>query len=411
MARGVLPILLAVIVAGCGIAEKIQDLTTRVEDLTTQTVNVLDDAIAALETQSAAWQSILQEAQARLTADAQSTIRNELANLVSRSVAQAGIEFRCNADFIGARVRQHLIRIKAGLLGQPAPPVEPALCQVVPVAVDRALVPGRLTHVEFYGYDFTAAANLAVFLERTGGTRVNVTDKLDRPTHYAMTLKFGPTGVQLDAASNRFVLEWDNRQISTIAVIQPATPVCQSRLVTLPTTRVTFAPPHTRGNADFSGNGPRVTAMVTLVTTAQEFRARVYMRARETEHDWTTAEGMREFPLFVPDPGWRIERVVGNQVSTHSYTDGDHAMDSFDQGSGGPVRRLDFVGDTRGNEAGTRTQVEATFNPLRVELVQTADCVAAGAVRVLQDRGLLSGPARLRLAPFLRDLARPTPGR
>jgi hypothetical protein len=403
MLRGVLPILLAVLVAGCGIAEKIQDLTT-------QTVNVLDDAIAALETQSAAWQSILQEAQARLTADAQSTIRNELASLVSRSLAQAGVEFRCNADFVGARVRQHLIRVKARLLGRAVPPVEPALCQVVPVAVDRSLVPGRLTHVEFYGYDFTAAANLAVFLERAGGSRVNVTSQLDRPTHYAMTLKFGATGVQLDAASSRFVLEWDNRQISTIAVIQPATPVCQSRLITLPTARVTFTPPHTRGNADFSGNGPRVAASVTLVVTPQELRARVYMRARETKHDWTTAEGTREFPLFVPDPGWRIERVVGNQASTHSYTDSDHAIDSFDLGSGGPVRRLEVTGDTRGSEAGTRTQVEVTFNPLRVELVQTADCVTARAVRALQDRGLLSGPARLRLMRFLRDQPAPTPG-
>jgi hypothetical protein len=389
--------------AACGLG----GIQTQIQDLTTHTVNVLDDAIDALETQSAAWQNILQEAQSKLTDAAQSTIRNELANLATRSIAQAGVEFRCNADFIGSRVRQHLIRIKARLLGQPVPPVEPAICQVVPVAVDRSLVPQRLAQIEFYGYDFTEARNLGVFLERTTGGRVDVTSRLDRPTHYAMTLKFGATGVQLDDRSDRFVLQWDSRPISTIAVIQPATPVCVSRLVRSPSTKVTFMPPHTRGDRDFKGHGPKVSTRIELVTSAGEIRARVSMRARETKSDWTTAEGGRDFALFSPDPGWRIDRVVGDQSTTHEYTDGDHAVDSFNLGSGELVRRLEYVGDTDGSEAGTRTQVEVTFNELRIELTQTTNCVPDSAVRRLRELQLIEPGVFSRLQPgVLRELRR-----
>jgi hypothetical protein len=374
-------------------------LKTQLADTTTKTVNVLDDAIDALQTQSSAWQTILQEAQSKLTDAAQSTIRNEIGNLITRSIAQAGVEFRCNADFIGARVRQQLIRIKAKLLGQTVPPAEPAICQVVPIAVDRSLVPDRIKQIEFYGYDFNEAKNLAVFLESAGG-RVNVTDKLDRPTHYAMTLKFGANGIQLDASSQRLVLEWDNRQISSMAVIQPATPVCVSKLVTLPIeAKVTFMPPHTKGDRDFSGNGPTVNLTVVLVVNPQSVSAYVFMRAKETKSDWTTAEGSKTFPLNTPDSGWRIDRVVGNLSAAHRYTDGNHEVDSFDLGSGGPVKRLEFVGDRKGDEAGTQTKVDITFNVLRVELTQTADCVPDSAVRTLRNNGLINPRTFTRLEP------------
>ncbi len=389
--------LLAVVIftAGCGLG----GLQTELENIRTQTANSLDDAIDALQTQSSAWQSILQELQGKLTHELQSTVRNEVANLVSRSIAQAGVEFRCNADFIGARVRQQLVRIKARFLGQTVPPPEPAICQVVPIAVDRSLVPTRLTQIEFYGYDFNEATNLGVFLQRTAGGRLNVTDKLDRPTHYAMTLKFGATGVQLDDASGRFVLEWEGREISTIAVIQPPTPVCVSRLVRVPPGRVTFMPPHTRGDRDFNGHGPKVNVTVTLLVTPQAISGRVYMKAKETKRDWTTAEGTKDFLLFTPDPGWRIDRAAGDDASSHEFTDGDHADDSFDLGSGDLVKRMVFVGDTSGSEAGTRTKMDVTFNDLRVELTQTTNCVPDRAIRQLRQLNLINPVVFSRLQP------------
>lgn len=378
-----------------------------IADPVTQAVNVLDDAIDALQNASADWQQVLQDAQRKLTEDAQSTIRNELANLASRSIAQAGVELRCDADFIRARVRQALQGLRAKLLGQAVPRVEPALCQVVPLGVDRALVPDRLKQVEFYGYDFDTDQTLRVWLERAGQPRLDVTGKLDRPTHYAMTLKFGATGVQLDERSERFALEWEGRTISTIAVIQPATPVCESKVAQVEEQAVTFRPPRAgSGDAEFKGHGPAVNTTVTLLPAPDILRARVYMKARETKSDWTEASGAQVFELYRPPTGWVVERLPGTTVASHSYVDGNHDLDTFQLG-GGPVKRLVYVGDTDGNEAGTRTQVTVSFNRIPVELRQTGNCVPQGTVRSLKDRGLLSPAALQRLEPrALQELAR-----
>jgi len=342
-------------------------------DPVNQAVNVLDDAIDALQNASADRQKVLQEAQQKLPQD--SAIRKELDTLAKRSIAQAGVELRCDADVIRTQILRALEGIKAGLLKESVPKLEPALCQVVPLGVDRGLVPDRLKQVEFYGYDFDTDPTLRVWLERAGQPRLDVTGKLGRPTHYAMTLKFGATGVQLDDRSERFALEWGGRTITTIAVFGRGTPVCGSKVEQLDGRKVTFKPRRAgRGDADFHGHGPEVRTTVTLLPAPDVLRARVYMKARETRSDWTEASGYQDFELYRPPPGWAIKRLPGTPQASHSYVDRDHNLDSYDLG-GGLVKRLEYVGDTSGNEAGTRTQVTVFFNRIPVELRQTGNCV------------------------------------
>ncbi|NJN23344.1 MAG: hypothetical protein HC810_01655, partial [Acaryochloridaceae cyanobacterium RL_2_7] len=47
-------------------------------------MSTLNGAIDALERNSADWQSVLQDTTEQLTKDAQSTVRNEIANLLNR---------------------------------------------------------------------------------------------------------------------------------------------------------------------------------------------------------------------------------------------------------------------------------------------------------------------------------------
>jgi hypothetical protein len=368
-------------------------------DTRTETVNVLNDAITALQSQSADWQQVLKDTANKLTKDTQSTLRTEISNLISRTTAQAGVELRCDADFVRERIREELVRLKAKFLGQPEPVVDPGFCQVVPLAVDRELIPDRLKQVEFYGYNFPQASDLGVFLESAGGQRTNVTNKLDKPTTYAMTLKFGANGVQLDNTSARFVLEWGGKQVSSVAVIQPTTPVCTSKIQTVsPGTIGPFVPGKIgQGDADFDGNGPDVTSDVSLIVAPQALTAKVHMHAKETTSDWTEAEGWQTYQLYAPDPGWRIEQVVGKTSSAHHYLDSNQTEDSFDLGNGELVRRFVYVGDTDGNEAGTRTGMKVTFNDIHLVVVQTANCVPDTAVKSLQSTGLLSTRAATRL--------------
>lgn len=384
------------LISGCDIIDE-----TPIIDTMQKSVNVLDDAIDELQQTSADWQKVLTEAQNKLTEDAQSTIRNEIANVASRSVAQSGVELRCDADFITERVRQALLRIRAKILKQEVPPVEPGLCQVVPLAVDRTLVPARISILEFYGYDFDQGTGLKVFHESAGG-RQDVTNMLDRPTHYAMTLRFGANGVQLDEKSVRVALEWGGKTISTIAVIQPPTPVCRSKVVPFTPVSITFVPPYAgRGDKDFYGHGPNVSAYVRLITQPDILKARVYMRAIETKSNWTEATGTKEFDLYNPEPGWRIDRVVGPATTSYNYTDSNHEIDFFNLGSGGPAKRFAFVGDTDGDEAGTRTKIDVDFNRLQIEETEIANCVSARAVQTLKATNMISPIVYKRLKPVV----------
>src|SRR5690554_3913694 len=199
----------------CGVRDWIDRLFS---DATTQAVNVIDNAIGELSFESANWREIMEKAIADLPSDIQSTIRTEISDLLNRAVAATGAEVRCNTDFLRNRLAQGLQRIKAKLLNQEPPQLEPQLCNVIPLAVDMGLSLDRRNKIEFYGYDFDKA-KIEALLENSNGT-LDVSNKLDRPTHYHMTLNLGGAGVNLSPQSQRLILRWNDQVISTIGTIQ-----------------------------------------------------------------------------------------------------------------------------------------------------------------------------------------------
>jgi hypothetical protein len=90
--------------------------------------------------------------------------------------------------------------------------------------------------------------------------------------------------------------------------------------------------------------------------------------------------------------------VNGPLSSHHRYTDSNNQKDSFNLGSGGPSKNFTFVGDTDGDEAGTRTQVEVTFNPLLVEVTRASNCISSTEANKLHTTGLIKEPVFQRLS-------------
>lgn len=398
-----IPLVLSLI-AGCG-CSNIDEQLTGIQDTAQDTVAALNHAIDALERNSAAWQSVLANTSSQLTQDAQSTVRDELSNLLNRSIAAAGSEVRCDIDFIGARVRQALIRIRARLLHQTIPAVEPGLCQVVPPAIDMALDPSRRNELEFFGYDFDTTP-ITVMLHNKDGT-VDVSDKLDRHTHYHMTLNLGANGVPLSSASNRITLEWQQKQISSIAIIQPATPICHERTdVYTRDTYLSFTPPHTRGDTEFKGHGPQVWATAQWTHDDAQVSVRLWMKAEETRSDWTTAEGERVETYYTAPHGWRIERIIGDATSSAHDIDTNHHEDRVGGGPNGPVKEFVFRGDRRGDDAGLYTGVDVYFNPLTVKLVQAANCVSFQTFEALRLEKRVAPVTLERLRPGLGVIGR-----
>jgi len=422
-----LVIFASILIAGCGVGDsvdkitkKVDDVTDKVEDLTNttsdiagDTVATIDDAIDALDRNSASWQTVLQDVARQLTADAQSTIRNEISDLLNRSVAASGTELRCDLDFIGTRVRQALVRIRAHLLNEPEPPVEPALCHVVPAAVDMALDANRRNKVEVFGYDFDTTPIKVKLYDKSRA--VDVSKHLHVLTHYHMTLNLGGNGVPLSNASNRLALEWKNDQISSIAVIQPATPVCKEEIKTVPpSAEITFTPPHKQGDKEFFGFGPEIWTTAEWIKEDKQVKFKLWMKALQTKPDITLpftksksptkAEGIHIVSYYKAPSGWRIESIESDTKSSAHYVDTDHNEDRQGAGPNGPVKEFVFRGDQKGDDAGSYTGVDVRFNPLIIKLVQEENCAPAAAVKSLQDRGAVSPATIKRLNPELMKL-------
>ena len=74
------------------------------------------------------------------------------------------------------------------------------------------------------------------------------------------------------------------------------------------------------------------------------------------------------YAVSEPQPGWRIQSFDAMSHVARTYIDTNHNDDIRDEGGLSPVRSWRFVGDTDGDEAGTRTQVEVTFRIIRVQI-------------------------------------------
>ena len=58
---------------------------------------------------------------------------------------------------------------------------------------------------------------------------------------------------------------------------------------------------------------------------------------------------------------------------SEAYIDTDHADDLFSYSGGNPVQLLRFVGDTSGDESGTKTSVMVTLRDINVQLESCTD--------------------------------------
>jgi len=163
-------------------------------------------------------------------------------------------------------------------------------------------------------------------------------------------------------------------------------PHCPIRTEVLPEQTVLFVPPKVGGgDADYDGNGPCVDFRLALrledgdKTLAAHYRMHAFEcdgNFMKPRHDFTTAKGEEKLVLKIASPRGRIIGYNANSTMSQSYIDTNHSSDDFDYfdpnsnlfNPFSPVKKLSFVGDTVGDEAGTRTGVFITFSAMRVEL-------------------------------------------
>lgn len=387
-------LLMAMSLSGCGWFNETQ---SNIENAALSTADLIRDSIDQLADQSSSWQTTLQELASQLTGEAQSTIRNEVNDLLQRSIAATGAELRCNADFIGDRARQGLERILAKITGAEVAQPVPAICSVTPSSVDIELVQNnRLKTVEIYGYDLDQS-DWRLQVQRTGGFSHSATDAISLPSHYKMTINLGGNGAKLNSASQNLELSAQGELISTIGVIQPNPKICESKTIEVDEQELTNKPPHTNGDKNFKSNGPEISTNVKLVHDENKITAKFYVRAKETKKDWTTAKGTTEHDAYNVEKGWKIESINSSTYSEHKGTYPEKGkVKQIQNGSAELVQRFNIRGNKSNgifdnqDDAGDYTRVVVKLNKISVNLIENEDCVSESEYNRLRDSRLLS---------------------
>lgn len=122
-----------------------------------------------------------------------------------------------------------------------------------------------------------------------------------------------------------------------------------------------FVPPHVFGDREFDGNGPavRMGAFLWRESATGLVRVHLYMRAEETKHDWTRADGTIDPPIYDPPTGYKVsEASIPEVLDNVSYVDTDYNEDMIPPGvADGFVNYYEAIGDKVGDDAGVRTSV------------------------------------------------------
>jgi hypothetical protein len=136
-----------------------------------------------------------------------------------------------------------------------------------------------------------------------------------------------------------------------------------------------FWPELINGDCEFGSNGPVVNLEAELyVKGADSLMCRVYMRAMETERNWSTAEDSWDELIYVAPGGWYIIDIGVTPVSCQVYyIDDDYdedinACDPFTFRSKGDVSGDDIICGRVGDDNMTHVSVWMDSLYIRREL-------------------------------------------
>jgi len=201
------------------------------------TLDALNSAIDTLQTAPEDWKNVLNEVSAKI-GDRVKDVAEEVHTLANDLVASTGVEFRCDADFLGNRAREALISIRDKFLHAFDPqkypkssrPPSPYWCHLNPPTIDL-ISDGHghlsLKHpessgsiIQVTGFNFRSDDLPKIELQDPGQNDVRVSKAVATfSTRYQLSVNFQPEDFAGVSEGFSFVLKWaDATDTPTIPV-------------------------------------------------------------------------------------------------------------------------------------------------------------------------------------------------
>ena len=279
------------------------------------TLTIIDRSIHLLAAPSSDYRRILLDAIAELPAGADQRASEEIGAFLARA-PQPGADFPCSLDFVRSRAHKALIRLGDALRNEYVGAVEPEICYTVPFALDRAHLPAARDWLDIYGYDLDRV-HPEMVLVNTGGYR-DVSFALVTRSHYHLAFNLAGN-LPWSSDSVSLGLTWGHLIHYSIAVIQPDSRLCPSRIETIPAGRtMSFAPPRIGSDALSAGVAPTPVADVTFDFSTNKLEATVCVTAVDSRRHATFSGCTVEF-LYTTDPDRVIEALPRDPATHVSY--------------------------------------------------------------------------------------------
>jgi hypothetical protein len=223
----------SILVTGCPIPDVIQTSADKA-------ATIIENGMTTADFNSDQWRAEVDKIATQLDA-VEPQAANDVRDILAKTVATTGTEFRCDTDFVHERVRQDLQRIADKLRKKQTTPPIPAFCQFTPPGgIDMKYRPAFVT---FYGYDFKyREANSSVpggYTETKQVKTYLVSDEGEIPldqwtdfiTHYELTVKTAPSDtIPICNKTNRHIVLRTNSgmELSSVGVAKLACPAAPS---------------------------------------------------------------------------------------------------------------------------------------------------------------------------------------
>lgn len=366
-----------------------------------EAINKIDRGIDVIHGESDKWNSTVRDIADNFPKEAKELVRNELTQLVQRSIMSAGVEFRCETDFLANRAIQGLLRIKAILKKEKPPEIVPSFCQISPSVLDLNVPPASRSTVVIAGYDMDqkdAKNNLLKYVLYSDITKQKIdvdNSRVGRTTHYENIINASGSDWEKMLKDNKITkiqLFWNDTKIDSAEVLIISKKPQKKEIAGVNLGEISLTPKHVRGDADFNVHNDKPMSFHVIGEAKIEddkIMTRIYMNAREERPDWTQVEAWSEWNTAYTAPhGWKIISFAPQKKSERKGLINQNGARKENLPSGELVTIFNINGDRDGNEAGTWTGVTATFNN-QVKIRLEEDFVPAAGAKLTRNKTMI----------------------
>ena len=348
-------------------------LKTEVTMLREQAVLSLNDAINTLQNQSTDWKPVLKDLETKIDKRVQDVLTYNIPYITNLASQRALSSVLCVKESVKDEVLYYLQVVRAELVTGILPPLpQTKICATSQVTLDLNSPRNIRNQIVYTGYYIHTKDSIKAFLVNDLVRLEIPKNKIGYPDISTITLSLTDYSDAVLTNYTHLQLMYNKDVISSIGIDKklPDPPVIE--IARTWQREIIWIPPHTNGNMDFNGNGPRMVSHVYLKNDGTRVFAQIYLYAQETKSDWTTAAGTSQWvEIYTVKDGYRINRLKeatdylnilrNNNVDYVDSSTEDYIVETV-------VGRAIVVGDTEGDEAGTRTKINLNIKSFDVEI-------------------------------------------